>query len=51
MLSISLSGSWSFETHLLRILCLDLHPILIGLFALVMSTFLRSLYILEIRPL
>ena len=53
MLSISLRVFQSFEIYLLRVLCLGLYPnfFLIGLFVHLMSSFLTSLYILEISPL
>ena len=51
MLNNSLSVSWPFKILLLRILCLDLYLILMGLFGILMSSFLSSLYILDIRPL
>ena len=50
MLNISLGASQSFEIALLRILCLILYPILIGLFGSLESN-LSSLYILDISPL
>ena len=51
MLNVSFSVFQSFEILLLIILCLDLYPILIGLFDILMSNFLSSLYLLEISPL
>jgi hypothetical protein len=53
MLNISLSDSQPLEIPLLRILCLDLYSLffLIRLFGLFMSSFLSSLYILDINPL
>ena len=51
MLSTSLSVFWPFEILLFRILCLGLCPIFIGLFVLLMSSFLSSSCILEISPL
>jgi hypothetical protein len=50
MLNI-LRVSQPFEISLLRILFLDLYPFLIGLFGLLISSFLHSLYILDICPL
>jgi hypothetical protein len=52
MLNTSLSASWPFEIPLLRILCLALYSIFkIGLFGLLVSIFLSSLYILDISSL
>ena len=51
MVTISLSISQTFEMFLLRILYLKLYAILIGLFVLLMSSFLSSLCISDIRPL
>ena len=49
---MTLSVFWPFEVLLLRILCSDQYPIfLIGLIRVLVSSFLSSLYILEIRPL
>jgi hypothetical protein len=44
-------ASQSFVTSQLRILCLDLYPILIGVFGLLEFNFLSSLYMLDISPL
>ena len=51
MLNISLGASQPFEIPQLRILCLAVYPILIGLFGSLESNFLSSLYILDINPL
>ena len=51
MLNISIGVSQSFGGPQLRILCLALSSILIGLFGSLESNFLSSLYILDIRPL
>ena len=52
LLSISINIIQSFEICLLRVLCLSLYLIFfIRLFVLLMSSFLRSLYILHISPL
>jgi hypothetical protein len=51
MLNISLGASQPFEIPQLRILCLAVYPILIGLFGSLESNFLSSLYILDISPL
>ena len=51
MLNISLGTFQTFDIPQLRILCLALSPILIGLFGSLESNFLSSLYILNIRPL
>ena len=49
---MTLSVFWPIGVLLLRILCSDQHPIfLIGLIRVLVSSFLSSLYILEIRPL
>ena len=50
-MDISLSASQPFKIPQLRILCLVLYPILIGLFGSLGSNFLSSLYILDINPL
>ena len=47
---MTLSVFWPFEL-LLRILCSVQYPIFSGLIRVLMSSFLSSLYILEIRPL
>ena len=51
MLNISLSISQPFEFPQLRIFAYICAPNLVGLFTLSMSTFLSSLYILDISPL
>jgi hypothetical protein len=51
MLIISLGASQSFDIPQLRILCLALYPIFIGLLGSLESNFLNSLYILDISPL
>ena len=51
MLIISLGSSQSFNIPQVKILCLALFPILIGLFGSPESNFLSSLYILDISPL
>ena len=51
MLDISLGASLPFNIPQLRILCLALYPILIGLFGSLESNFLSSLCILDISPL
>jgi hypothetical protein len=51
MLNISVNDSWPFEIPLLRILCIDLYLFLIELFGLLLSSFLSSLYILDINSL
>ena len=51
MFNISSSASLSFEILLLRNLFRYVPHFLIGLFNLLMSSFLSSLYILEISPL
>lgn len=52
MLNISLSVSQAFEIPLLRSFCLDLYPIFkVGLFGFLISSFLSSLYILDIEYL
>jgi hypothetical protein len=50
-LNISFGASRSFNISQLRILCLALFPILIGLFGSLESNFLSSLYILDTSPL
>jgi hypothetical protein len=50
MLNISLDTSLPFEIPQLRILCLALYPILIWLFGSLKSSFLSSLYLLDICP-
>ena len=44
-------ASQTFGVSQLRILCLALNPILIGLFEFLESSLLGSLYILDISPL
>ena len=52
MLNISLSASWPLEISLLRNLCLAMYPIFkIRSFGLLVSSFLSSLYILDISSL
>ena len=51
MLIISLGSSQSFDITQVKILCLALFPILIGLFGSPEYNFLSSLYILDISPL
>ena len=55
MLDISLGASRPFAIPQLKVLCLDLYLIFlkkkIGLFGLLESNFLSSLYILDISPL
>ena len=51
MLNISLGASQPFDIPQVKILCLALYPILIGLFGSLGSNFLSSLYILHISPL
>ena len=46
-----LGASQPFGIPQLRILCLALYPILIGLFGSLESNFLSSLYISDISPL
>ena len=52
---MSLNPLWPFDILLLRIFCLVLCPIFkvdyLVLFGILMSSFLSSLYILEISPL
>ena len=49
---MTLSVFWPFGVLLLRILCSDQHPIfLIGLIKVLVSSFMSSSYIFEIRPL
>ena len=45
------SVSQLFEFSLLRIISLDLYPILIGLFEFLISSFLSPFYILDVSPL
>ena len=47
---MTLSVFWPFELLMLRILCSVQYHILIGLISILMCSFLRPLYILEIRP-
>jgi len=51
MLNISLGSSSPFDIPWLRMLCLALYPILVGLFGSVESNLLNSLYIMDISPL
>ena len=51
MLNIFSGASQPFSIPQLRILCLALYPILMGLFEFLESSFLSSLYILDISPL
>jgi len=51
MLNISLGTSWPFGIPQLRILCLTVFPILIGLFDSMESNFFSSLFIFDISPL
>ena len=51
MLNISLGASQLFDIPQLKILCLDMYPILIQLFDSLESNFFSSLYILDISPL
>ena len=51
MLNIFSGASQPFIIPQLRILCLYLYPILMGLFEFLESSFLSSLYILDISPL
>jgi hypothetical protein len=51
MLNILLCASQPLKIAQLRILCLALYPILIGLFGSLESNCLSSLYILDINPL
>ena len=51
MLNISLGASQTFDILQVKILCLALYPILIGLFGSLEPTFLSSSYILDISPL
>jgi len=51
MLNIPLGASQPFDIPQLRILCLALYPILMGLFDSPESNFLSSLYIIDISPL
>ena len=51
MLNITVCASWPFDIPQLRILCLALYPILIGLFGSLEYNFLSSLYMLHISPL
>ena len=51
MLNILKYVSQPFEFSLLEILCLDCNPFLIGMFGLLMSSFLSALYILDINSL
>ena len=51
MLSISLGALETFEFPQLRIPCLALYPILIGLFDSLETNFLNYLYTLDISPL
>jgi hypothetical protein len=51
MLNISLGASQPLNITWLRILCIALYPILIGLFGSLESNFLSSLYMLDISPL
>ena len=48
---MTLSVFWPFEVLLLRILFSSVPHFLIGLIRVLVSSFLSSLYILEIRPL
>jgi hypothetical protein len=51
MLNIFSGASQLFYIPQLRILCLALYPILMGIFEFLESSFLSSLYILDISPL
>jgi hypothetical protein len=51
MLNTSLDASQPFHIPQLRILCLALYPIFIGLFDSLESNFLSSLYILDVSLL
>jgi hypothetical protein len=51
MLNIFSGASQPFGIPQVRILCLALYPILMGLFDFLEFTFLSSLYILDISPL
>ena len=51
MLNTSLGASWPFNIPQMKILCLALYPILIGLFGSLESNLLSSLYIVDINPL